>query len=259
MNFRFIFLLLFFVSAQCFSGINLSPNQIKTLAEKIWKNECRGTIEGLTCWNQGEEFPSLGIGHFVWYPEGYTGNFQESFPQLLAFFKAHRVKIPLWIQDAKGCPWRSSEEFHAQMQSPCMVQLRQFLFQTRAYQAMFIADRLEKSLPKICTDLSKEETEKISANFSKLAESTNGLYALIDYLNFKGEGVLNSEQYGGKGWGLKQVLLSMSNDESNAILAFIDAAKKVLQERVDHSPPERNEKKWLKGWFNRLETYGEQQ
>jgi hypothetical protein len=32
-----------------------------------------GSITGLTTWNAGEEFPSLGIGHFIWYPAGFDG------------------------------------------------------------------------------------------------------------------------------------------------------------------------------------------
>ena len=32
---------------------------------------------------------------------------------------------------------------------------------------------------------------------------------LIDYVNFKGEGVLETERYRGRGWGLLQVLEGM--------------------------------------------------
>jgi hypothetical protein len=248
-----IFLVLLFTFDQCYA---LSASDTNRLAEKIWQNECRGTIEGLTSWNQGEEFPSLGIGHFIWYPEGYTGKFQESFPQMIQFLQTHSVKVPRWICQGKGCPWKSREEFLAQINSQPMKELRQFLYQTRAYQAKFIADRLEKSLPKISKGLTQKNSEHVAANFSRLARSPNGLYALIDYLNFKGEGSSASEQYGGKGWGLKQVLLIMDSENSNPVEAFIAAAKKVLQERVDHSPAERNEQRWLKGWFNRLDTYG---
>jgi hypothetical protein len=36
---------------------------------------------------------------------------------------------------------------------------------------------------------------------------------------------------------------------------FARCAKKVLQQRVDNSPKENNEKRWLKGWFKRIDTY----
>jgi hypothetical protein len=31
----------------------------------IWGQMLVNTVEGLTAWNVGEEFPSLGIGHFI--------------------------------------------------------------------------------------------------------------------------------------------------------------------------------------------------
>jgi len=36
---------------------------------------------------------------------------------------------------------------------------------------------------------------------------------------------------------------------------FVEAAGKVLARRVENSPTERNEKRWLPGWKNRLSTY----
>jgi hypothetical protein len=48
--------------------------------KKIWQNECNGTIAGLTSWNAGEDFASLGIGHFIWYPKGRRGPFEKVFP-----------------------------------------------------------------------------------------------------------------------------------------------------------------------------------
>src|SRR4051794_39519410 len=62
-----------------FSAVNLSEGEAKRIGQKIWQNECNGTISGLTSWNAGEDFASLGIGHFIWYPEGRRGPFEESF------------------------------------------------------------------------------------------------------------------------------------------------------------------------------------
>ena len=57
-----------------------SQIDLRGLGNRIWKNECAGSVAGLVSWNDGEAFPSLGIGHFIWYPAGYTGPFDESFP-----------------------------------------------------------------------------------------------------------------------------------------------------------------------------------
>ena len=54
----------------------LLKSQSSHLGEKIWKNECGGTVEGLTHWNKGEAFGSFGIGHFIWYPENQIGPFR---------------------------------------------------------------------------------------------------------------------------------------------------------------------------------------
>ena len=91
--------------------------------------------------------------------------------------------------------------------------------------------------------------------FHQLSKDANGLYALIDYINFKGEGTCSSERYQGQGWGLLQVLQSMPEVSSHLLTDFVQAAKEVLRQRVRNAPPERNESQWLKGWCNRLDTY----
>ena len=49
---------------------------------------------GLTSWNQGEDFASLGIGHFIWYPKGRRGPFEESFPKLVSFVSKRGANLP---------------------------------------------------------------------------------------------------------------------------------------------------------------------
>jgi hypothetical protein len=56
--------------AQAFA---LSHSDALKVGKRVWQNECGGTISGLTSWNQGEDFASLGIGHFIWYPKGRRG------------------------------------------------------------------------------------------------------------------------------------------------------------------------------------------
>ncbi|MBX9724225.1 MAG: hypothetical protein K2X81_22645, partial [Candidatus Obscuribacterales bacterium] len=75
-GFRFIAafaLTLFMLAArsECSAQVklHLSEKEAAAVGQKIWRNECSGSIDGLTSWNAGEEFPSLGIGHFIWYTE----------------------------------------------------------------------------------------------------------------------------------------------------------------------------------------------
>jgi hypothetical protein len=233
----------------------VSPQVAEQIGAKIWKNECGGTLEGLTHWGKNENFPSLGIGHFIWYPAAKRDRFTEGFPPLLAFLKSQNVTVPAWLMDT--CPWNSRDEFYAELDSPKMKELRQFLYDTRNFQAVFIANRLEKALPQMIEKLPPADKEKITATFNKLAGDPQGLYALIDYVNFKGEGTSPTETYKGQGWGLLQVLQAIPATSKNIVADFVECAKNVLARRVQNSPPERNEGRWLKGWSNRLETYRE--
>lgn len=229
-----------------------SADAIK-ISEKIWKNECGGTVEGLTHWNKAEEFPSLGIGHFIWYPSGKTERFKESFPTLLQFLEKEGAVLPAWLKNASGCPWQSREEFYNNSQSPEMLALRQFLYDTRDLQAIFIANQLEDHFLQVLE--ASPQKDQLMPIFLQLAKSSQGLYALIDYLNFKGAGTSSIETYGGHGWGLLQVLQNIPASTQNPLEDFVKAAKFVLSQRVQNSPPERNEKQWLPGWFKRLDTY----
>src|SRR5438067_9077545 len=92
--------------------------------------------------------------------------------------------------------------------------------------------------------------------FERLTKTPQGCYALIDYVNFEGEGVLHSERYQGQGWGLLQVLEAMHGDsEAEAADEFARAATAVLRRRVHNSPPERHESQWLTGWLRRVNSY----
>ena len=236
-------------------SLTVSPENANKIGERIWKNECAGTIEGLTNWKKGENFPSLGIGHFIWYPAGKKELFQETFPELLIFLQKEGAVLPEWLKTAPGCPWNSRDEFYKEIQSHKMKSLRQFLFDTRNLQAIFMAKRLEEVLSLMLQNCSQPEQERISTLFSRLAHDPNGLYALLDYLNFKGSGISSNESYNGEGWGLMQVLQSIPSTSEQPLADFVKAAKSLLKQRVENSPPERHEEQWLKGWFNRLDTY----
>ncbi len=246
------------------AAINLSPADTRVIGKRVWQNECGGTLAGLTSWNEGEKFASLGIGHFIWYPEGAKGPFEESFPQFVRFAadaRAHGRSLSFpRILDPKGfnaCPWNSREQFLKVQSSPEMTELRNFLANTIDLQAEFLVRRLERALPKMLAETAQSNRTRVQQQFDRVAGSPKGCYALVDYVNFKGEGVLATERYAGQGWGLLQVLEGMSQESSGheAVKNFAQSAKKVLTNRVRNSPPARNESRWLPGWLNRIDTY----
>jgi hypothetical protein len=250
-----IFYLIFLVPLPLMA-ITISSEEAKAIGQRIWMNECAGTVQGLTSWNEGEEFASLGIGHFIWCPKGTSCPFSESFPRLLAFFKKHKVELPAWLKHQTSCPWRSRKEFLSNLQNPRMIELRTLLSSTIELQTKFIVERLEQTLPTLLRKMPAEKKDPIKQQFYRLEKTPQGIYALIDYVNFKGEGFVIAENYKGHGWGLLHVLETMKgSDPATAAHEFASCAKKILTKRVKNSPPERNESRWLPGWKNRLDTY----
>ena len=69
----------------------------RELGQRIWQNECAGSVQGLVSWNAGESFPSLGIGHFIWYPAGVQEAFDESFPTFVRYARARGVQVPVYF------------------------------------------------------------------------------------------------------------------------------------------------------------------
>ena len=254
---RSIILATLFLASAATAAINLSPTETRRIGGKIWQNECNGTLAGLTSWNAGENFASLGIGHFIWYPKGVRGPFEESFPAFVSFASSRGVQLPEALRAQEDCPWNSRAEFNQASQTERMKELRQFLAKTVDLQAEFLVQRLQRALPKMLAQAAPSKRAQVQQQFDRVANSAAGCYALVDYVNFKGEGVLATERYAGQGWGLLQVLEGMS-EESNgreAVKNFAESAKKILTRRVRNSPPERNEARWLPGWLNRIDTY----
>src|SRR5438270_12580861 len=118
--------------------IQISKADALRIGKRVWQNESNGSIAGLTAWNAGEDFASLGIGHFIWYPQGMRGPFEESFPKFLAFAHEHNVTLPVWLNQATACPWKSRAEFLHAQSSAQMRGLREFLAHTVDLQAEFL-------------------------------------------------------------------------------------------------------------------------
>jgi hypothetical protein len=235
----------------------LDDEALAVIGRRVWQNECGGTREGLTSWNTGENFASLGIGHFIWYPKGVDGPFDESFPELLRFLAANGTRLPAWLKPEADCPWKSREEFQAASRGREMNELRDLLASSIRLQSRFLAQRMERALPKLLAAAPANRREHVRRQFERLAATGKGTFALIDYVNFKGEGTNPKERYNGEGWGLLQALEGMDGNDSNSARAFGESAAHVLARRVKNSPPDRKESRWLPGWTTRVKAYAE--
>ena len=237
--------------------IRLTEKQAAWLGHQVYRNECGADPRYLVAWNEGEEFPSLGIGHFIWYPRGYRGPFQEVFPLYVRYVRSLGLVVPEWLalQIENGAPWRSREELISRQESEQVRLLRQWLVETLTEQTRFIVQRAAGAVPRML-----EATEKkrhVEHHIQEMIKTQAGLYALIDYTNFKGEGLSPKERYKGQGWGLLQVLEAIpeSTPADELVIAFADTADELLRRRVANSPPGRNEQRWLAGWKKRVDTY----
>ena len=239
------------------AGIQLSAGQKAAIGRKIWQNESGGTIKGLTHWNDGEEFPSLGIGHFIWYPKGFNGRWTETFPEFIRFAQGRGVKTIPAVASSPDCPWNSKASFHADFEKPRLKGLRNWLAANVALQTEFIMYKSRAALPKVLGAAPAADRSRIEDNYNKVGSTPNGVYALIDYVNFKGDGTNPTERYKGQGWGLLWVLQEMKNVPTGQAAAkeFGEAAIRRLNLRITNSPQARGESRWRAGWTNRCKGY----
>lgn len=238
---------------------NLSENELQLIAAKIFQNEGGGNLNNLVHWNDGEDFASLGVGHFTWYPAGRSARFGSTFPELLAYMQSNGVQLPVWLQRARysGAPWNSKAELLYAKQTEEVRALQQLLHETRLLQAAFIVERARRAMPQLVNAAPPASRARVAQNLNAVANTPGGWYALVDYINFKGEGLQYYGGYKGQNWGLLQVLDEMNPSQPGqaALHEFADAAKRVLERRVRNAPPARNEARWLAGWSNRIDTY----
>lgn len=243
--------------AELQTDLQLSETELTWLGEQIFRNECASRLHCLTSWNEGEDFPSFGIGHFIWYREGQQEIYQESFPALLRYLQQAGETLPAWIVEQEfEQPWPDRDSFQASLEEEKLGALRQLLADTMPLQTRFIIERFLQTQAQVLdteTPVSQARLAKLES--LSLANPPYGIYALIDYVNFKGSGLDPAERYQDQGWGLMQVLDRMPSDEAYTLQAFVAAAGGVLEARVNNAPAERNERRWLEGWKNRLNTY----
>jgi len=237
----------------------MTVDELGCLQKMIFFNECSGKAERMTTWNEDEAFPSFGIGHFIWYPANYAGPYKELFPEFLSFMEAQKEELPAWIKalPARKAPWQTRQEFLSDLTSERMTALRDFLNRTQGLQAQFMTRRVEGILPRMLATVPEVERPEIELKFKEVADAPKGMFALIDYVNFKGEGILDTERSQGKGWGLLQVLeeMRLPKTKEKALEEFVRAAKKVLETRARNAPPEKDCTKRLCGWKARIKNY----
>ncbi len=231
----------------------MNPNvDYDLIGRRIWQNECASSVQGLVHWNDGEAFPSLGICHFIWFPKGLRTHFKESFPDFVTFAESQGVRVPSYLKGP--APWANKKAFLADKSGRADA-MRKWLAANVGIQTRYVTMRCRTGLQNIVS--ASKDKRTIALRITGLLATTQGNYCLVDYINFKGEGLKTSELYNNQGWGLKQVLEEMRGTPKGAAATaeFSRAASVVLTRRVRNAPRGRNEQRWLPGWLNRCNTY----
>ncbi len=259
-------LVLILAAAVCLAGTaaltwaaGINHSDLGIIGRKIYANECGSNPDNLITWNRGEAFISLGIGHFIWYPRGSSGPYTESFLSFVQYAAHRQARLPTMLagRPLPGCPWPDRATYLKFKESEETLALRRFLEDTIALQTRFLLIRLDRALPRMLKAAPASRRLEIEKTFYQVARTARGRYALVDYVNFKGEGISPSERIGGSGWGLLQVLADMNPSQSlvGAEAEFAAAAERVLTRRANADPRPFVKANWLPGWTRRVRTY----
>ena len=272
---------------------HISDEEAADIGRRIWQHESSGKL--LIWWDDTCDCPSMGINNYLWFPPGHTAPFEESFLALLRHMRSRGVELPDQLKSLPDAPWRTRQEMFAEVatvdwarrsppaawgmtpsmftttDSPRVKELKEFLARTVNDQVRFSAQRMIDSLPKMLAAVPPAQRPEIERQFYRVACSKGGLFDLVDYVNFKGEGTSPKERYPGpdgeaQGWGLLQVLQGMSGERTgpSALGEFADSAERVIKRRVDNAArafpddPARAEKEratWLPIWLRRIQSY----
>ncbi len=259
-------------------------------------------------------FLYLGASEAIWYPDIPAGEkkFLEDWPTLRSELQKRGFSIPTLALGPS--PWRSGEELEAdlanltkedsQIINPAertrkreLEELLTFLKREDVIKVEYtlLIDRLERALDPqsetyLFANLPPGKGAIMEKNFRELASLQDslghplGLYALVDYCNFKGEGIAAAEHYNTQAWGLSELLFEMEDLRSNRPLLekyidrlelqqkrsdltaenltplelFVLTGAKVLDDRIENNIMERDRMKGTPGYEYFLAHYGEE-
>lgn len=163
----------------------------------------------------GESFPSIGIGHYSWYPRTVNDTDAkkvESFPLYISFMEKNcGLAIPSYLlaevtepdpTDAKktvkvkrllaDAPWNDKAAFDKALLNPKSIasQLKTFLEQknNKICQVKFQEARLAESIEKMKLKYTPISHPQFAPYIEGLLKTRPGFFAALDYVNFKGDG-----------------------------------------------------------------------
>jgi len=234
--------------------ILVDKSEANRIGLEIAKNQGVNNKISQIYWCNDDKYASLGIANFIWYSENDERK-QTSFNDLLKYISQSQP-LPNWLVNIDYPPWNSREEFLSSKHDMFKNQLSHFLQENIDKQTQYLIFKLEDRLPKMLDQIKSPFAKMhLYENFYHIAMQEDGVYALIDYFVFQGDGTLASDRYNNQGWGLLQVLDNMKGNSDNLLREFISSADLLLTRRIANGPAE--EAKQLTNWRMRLNTYNE--
>jgi len=243
------FIAFFFIEPR---EIVVNQSQAHQIGSKIGVNEGVTSRISQVAWHQDDRYSTLGIARFIWYPPSESRE-SMSFNGLLTSLSQSGT-LPHWLMDVEDPPWHSKDAYMSVEHDVFKRQLGDFLQENIGEQTQYLILNIESTLPNIIKVI-QNPFAKMHAyeNFYRIAMQDNGVYALLDYVVFQGDGLALNERYNNQGWGLLQVLENMSENSDNLLQGFMTSANYLLTRRIANAPS--NETKLLPAWQYRLRTY----
>jgi len=277
-------------------SLGLDEQDYQKIIQYVSGNEFQNDPESSIDWNEGEDFASLGMGHFIWYPEGVEQKFTESFPkmavvlwrswptssdippQLRSAFNYSKEFIFKSSGEVRFCPWAKRTSFFAwKEQNPIewgylisfinhpMIKRIQLAYMDQDFREAIVRlyDEVDSNDDLVAMEASSGETvasvrQHLRSVILSLLTSKEGTTALMDYVNFKGDGTDSRMRYSNVGWGLQQVLYwtDLKSGSLEQLKSLARAALNRLTRRAMLSGREIEREVWIHGWANRVLGYG---
>lgn len=254
------------MKAQCPLGdvINQRRSELPKVTANLLNNETSCKPGFMMEWDDkaGENFPSIGLPHVVWFPQNAKKVVDESFPRFWNYITKnyHGITRVPQMNVSGAAPWNSKAQFDS---DPVVKDINRFLLDPDVLklEGEFAVQRGLDSVYTVMAANSLDPQAKMSqkdlcTNFKNLIASPQGLMAVVDYVNWKGEGVHYSEKTDRQNvrWGLKQVLEKIgpvAAGDKKAHLKFAEAAEAVLKDRA---ADDARITKSMRGLLNRIDS-----
>lgn len=220
----------------------------REIGRRLWMNDSDQKPRQLVQWDEKQECALMGIGSCTWRPTSRSGSFDEGFPKFVAFARERGVQAPDFMKGA--APWADPADFESD-DTGMKEKMHAWLAEHLELQAQFLVARVSAALPGMMR--AAKRPQAVREHFEELMRTPDGVYCLVDYLCFMGDGT----QKDARGTGLLHVLQEMRTtpEKGSAAAEFAGTATALLQRRAKAPKAPKSDVAHLGAWLKRCRTY----